>query len=382
MQRAFARACFTTLVVLLMGLTGCSERESIHRQGHPNVFVLVVDGIPADAIGDDAGVWPSIEALAAEGARFESSLLPSMDAVSNRTTLLISQPPERHGVRGSDAVLQEEELTLAEVFAQRGFATAALSDIDVLETPRGLTQGFESVETNGSLTSAVADWLEGWKREAEKRAFLLYVHTKVRGTPAETDGRIDDLVRLVRSVEGPNQTVIAMTSTQTPRMNATRIPQEEDTGVPLVFRFPPRLAPGAVHADDARAMDLGPTLMMLAKVRRPERYGFPHTAYSFAMRDLVEVLVGIPRGIPMTVTGEGMVNGERVRWMRLREYRIVRRTASDGTVHHTLYQTSEDPEETTDLTASDPLRSTTYAKKLDAWLGICERWAPASSDVP
>ena len=359
---------------------GCPERQRDDRLQTPNLLLIVVDGLRADAIGLGAdSTTPAIERLAQEGARFATSTLPSTDPLSNRVSLHTSLPAEKHRVRAEAPVLESSALTVAEVFEERGLATAAFGDVEFLHTPLGLDQGFETFEyidpAGRALTSRVEQWLDLWAQEERPRSFFLYVHTSVgenEGARERADQQIEQLLAAVEDVETPNETVVVLTSTQTGPLDGSRLPLEADLAAPLIFHHPKRLAPGVVHDDVARGMDLGPTLMMLARVRRPDDFGFTHPAYSLAMRDLVEVLVGVPLDVEMTVAGVGRVGEDEVHWLRLGDWRLVRRTRPDGAIQHNFYDTSEDPGQLDDRFEEEPQRARMHAQRLDAWLAICE----------
>ncbi len=368
----------------------CAEREEEKKPPHPNVFVLVVDSLRADRLGREPSLTPALDRFASQGARFEASTLATTDPVASVVTLLTSVPPEQHRVRGNDLALSSEALTIPEVMAERGFATAAFVRSDLFNGRRGLGQGFESIQRvdvgsaqAGAFAQPVKMWLDAWQREDSARPFLVYVHTALSGATdtlgdydravAEADARAGELIALVDKLTSLNDTLVVVTSTRSHAAEDAVASSSADLTVPLVFRLPSRLAPGAVHAHIARTMDLGPTLTMLAKVRRPDAFGFAHSAYSLAMRDLVEILVGVPRDTPMTVTGESESEDEQLQWLRLGDYRLVRRVAAeDAPERFTFFNVANDPNEDEDLYSSETQRARMYAHKLRAWRAICE----------
>ncbi|MDP6979706.1 MAG: sulfatase-like hydrolase/transferase [Myxococcota bacterium] len=367
----------------------CAESEEIKKPAHPNVFILVVDSLRADRLGREPAATPALDRLANEGARFETSTLATTDPVASVVTLLTSLPPEQHGVHGSDLALSSEALTIPEVLAERGFATAAFVREDLFSGQRGLGQGFESVERidaasadDSAYVKPVARWLADWKRDDSARPFFAYVHTALPAAAdsadaydravARADARAGELIALVDDLQSLNDTVVVVTSTRSHAFRNADAPSSVELAVPLVFRMASRLAPGAVHADIARTMDLGPTLMMLAKVRRPDAFGFTHSAYGLAMRDLVEILVGVPRDLPVMVTGEGHHGDMMLQWLQLGDYRLVRHTDSGAAERFTFYDIANDPNETEDLIESEAQRGSMFVHKLRAWRSIVE----------
>lgn len=375
MARMHQRRKSRGLLCALVLLAGCADEPEAPALAHPNVFLLVVDDIAADEVGRTQARFPALETLAAQGARFHSSVLASTDLTANLVTLLTSIPPAQHRVIGQSAALAEEAKTLAEVFAHRGFATAAFTDAALEADARGLLQGFEKrgkVENAGEAIAGAAAWLDRWSESAPLRPFFLYLHVATGSAgQAASDPRIREALALVNDLPGPNETIVALTGTRSPNLDPARPPSERALSVPLMVRFPSRLADGVVHEHRARTMDVGPTLLMLAAVRRPEDYGFDHPAFSLAMHDLVEILVGVPRGVAMTRAGEGRLGDDILLWLRLRDHRLMRRIAPDGTVSHALFDVTKDPDEETDLSAQESQRTSVYVQKLDAWQALC-----------
>ncbi|MCP4038522.1 MAG: hypothetical protein GY733_16395 [bacterium] len=119
--------------------------------------------------------------------------------------------------------------------------------------------------------------------------------------------------------------------------------------------------------DLARTMDLGPTIMMLARVRRPDAFGFGHPARGIEMRDLTEVLVGVPPDLPFITASHG-ADGSRS--LRQGPYKLIRKAGSAQGDPYDLFNFELDPEERNDLFEAEPRRTAVYVKKLSGWLGI------------
>ncbi|MBW2293731.1 MAG: sulfatase, partial [Deltaproteobacteria bacterium] len=371
---------------------------------------------------------PFLDRLAREGARFEHAVAPSSRSLPSLVTLLTALPPEQHGVVRADLALDDSALTLAEVLADRGFATAAFVTGPELAATRGLAQGFETyVETRverqvedqsenatpasvGGLTQSVTgpnEWLNEWDQSGRRAPFLLFVHLPLltRGdefppTPTEemrgpenpgpteieraiaryddairrADHELGQIVQLLDSLELRQETLVIVTSNhgeeflERGNLGHGRTLYGESVRVPLIVRFPSRLDAGKVIPEPARLMDIGPTVMMLARVRRPLEFGFLHEAYGFSMRDLTELLLGEPSGRNVVLPGD---LAEKFQSLRLGSYKLIRNLALDEPERYEYFNLDLDPDELNDIFESERKRAGFMIKQLDAWREIC-----------
>ncbi len=112
----------------------------------PNVLLVTLDTTRADRIGAygraRAGT-PALDALAAEGIRFERAYTAIPLTLPSHATILTGLYPPAHGVRDNGLfVLSPEVTTLAEILAARGWATGAAIGGFPLLARFGLAQGF------------------------------------------------------------------------------------------------------------------------------------------------------------------------------------------------------------------------------------------------
>jgi arylsulfatase A-like enzyme/predicted Zn-dependent protease len=110
------------------------------------VLIVTLDTARADRFsyaGPSPVTTAACDAVAAEGAAFLAAVAPSPITLVSHASLLTGQNPPTHGVRNNgDFALGPEALTLAEMFADRGWATAAFVGASVLDSRYGLDQGF------------------------------------------------------------------------------------------------------------------------------------------------------------------------------------------------------------------------------------------------
>ena len=99
---------------------------------------------------------PTLDSLAARGARFSHATTPVPTTLPAVTSLLTGLYPTRHGVRDNGAFrLPEEQLTLAEVLHGQGYETAAFIAAFVLDRQFGLAQGFDQFDDLDAVRAGV-----------------------------------------------------------------------------------------------------------------------------------------------------------------------------------------------------------------------------------
>ena len=95
----------------------------------PNVVLIVVDSLRADALGcygEKPSPSPAIDRLAADGVLFERVVARASWNLPSVSSLVTSTPPWVHG-QGAPASGTEQVATLAEIFAGAGYRTGAFS---------------------------------------------------------------------------------------------------------------------------------------------------------------------------------------------------------------------------------------------------------------
>jgi arylsulfatase A-like enzyme len=165
------------LAALLAG--GCARRHA------PSILVVTVDTLRADALGAH-GARPSrtprLDALAAESTVFERAAAPMPLTRPSHFSILTSRYPREHGVVNNRIALPETELTLAEIFAEHGYRTAAFVGVSLLAPGSGFEQGFETVgaprpgDRERPAEAVVVEAL-GWLESlGANERFFLWVH--------------------------------------------------------------------------------------------------------------------------------------------------------------------------------------------------------------
>jgi arylsulfatase A-like enzyme/Tfp pilus assembly protein PilF len=134
---------------------------------------------------------PNIDALAAQGARFERAYTPVPVTLPAHTAIFTGTYPPLSGMHDfSGNKLSASQTTLASVLKQNGYATAAVIGSAVLDSRFGLNQGFDfyydhfdfnrlqesnlqEMERPGNV---VADIALDWLGKNYKTSFFLWMH--------------------------------------------------------------------------------------------------------------------------------------------------------------------------------------------------------------
>jgi arylsulfatase A-like enzyme len=193
-----ARRARSQLVRLATGLlccsaAACSGSEDDTAPARPNILLVSIDSLRPDHLGCygyERDTSPVLDELAARGVRFDQAVSPTSWTLPAHATLFTGLPPEGHGLRVDATALSDEAVTLAEVLADAGYATAAFVGGPFLRTMYGMDQGFEVYDesvvkefrasqkgaTSPRLVGLTTDWLDDWERRDEPAPFFVFLH--------------------------------------------------------------------------------------------------------------------------------------------------------------------------------------------------------------
>jgi arylsulfatase A-like enzyme/Tfp pilus assembly protein PilF len=168
-----------------------------------NVLFFTLDTTRADHIGCYGYPLiktPNIDGLAAEGILFQNATAQSPLTLPSHSSMFTGSYPFFHGVRDNGGFyLEEDQVTLAEVLRQAGWATSAFIGAFVLDSRWGVDQGFDYYYDNfdfakykkisldsvqregGEVIKAFFEWFE---KNAPPR-FFSWIHLYDPHTPYE-----------------------------------------------------------------------------------------------------------------------------------------------------------------------------------------------------
>jgi arylsulfatase A-like enzyme len=140
----------------------------------PNVLLLAIDSLRADAVFGGHIETPNLDRYAAAGASFRQCVSTTTSTTPSFSSILTGCYPPKHGVRGLQGYrLRSDLMTMAEAFAAGGYQTHAEATGPLLKET-GILRGFEDArhrqgykvpfmnwrdEVAGRMASYVDPWL-------------------------------------------------------------------------------------------------------------------------------------------------------------------------------------------------------------------------------
>ncbi len=380
----------------------------------PNVVVVTLDTTRADHLGayGYGGVrTPVLDGLARRGALFEqcASVVPL--TLPSHCTIFTGVYPTFHGVRvNGNTALSEEQTTLAEVMAGRGYACGAFIGAFVLDGRWGLKQGFEYYDDRFDLKkykqldlgtvqrpgNQVVDAALSWLEERKAKPFFAWVHLYDPHAPYEPpepyfsqykggglvglyDGEIafmdEQIGRIVAWLERnglERRTVLVLVGDHGEGLGSHG---ESGHGyfiydyaahVPLIVVTPFKEAGGIRVASQVSTVDLFATVLGLAKIPVPERA---------QGRSLLPLLFGAAGGRKDSAYCESLAPNIQYGWAPLRALRTVQYKFISAP-RLELYDLEQDPGETVNLIESRAPVGRDLKTRLDRLVEETGRGAP------
>ena len=354
------------------------------------VVLVTIDTLRADHVGCYGAAQastPTLDSLAARGARFETAISPAPLTLPSHATLLTALDPPEHGVRNNGSYRLRDVPTLAERMAEAGFGTAAFVSAFVLDRRFGLARGFDHYDDRlgvrdeeigvaarpaGQTIDSALAWLEG----APKR-FFLFVHLYDPHFPYEPpephrsrqlgrlyDGEISyadaELGRLLAAVDArfpDGRSLVVITADHGESLGEHGEPTHAFTLYDATQRVPlllsgPGVPAGVVVSQLVRLADVMPTLLELAGLPAP---------LGVTGASLLPTLLGTPGAEPPVAWVETLATQLQLGWspvlgVRTAEHKYLRAPSPE------LYELASDPGETRNLAAQQP----ELAARLDA----------------
>ncbi len=303
-----------SILVLTLLFYACGEQRSglgvlprgVNAAGL-NLVVVTLDTTRADRIGCYGAKdvkTPSLDALAARGARFDAAVAPMPLTLPAHCTLFTGLLPGAHGVRANGGFkLGAEHVTLAEVLKERGFATGGFVSAFVLDHRWGIAQGYDRYFDDFDLKqdeklsmgeiqrpgNETLDKALEWIRGVKDHRFFAWVHLYDPHAPydppepyksqyatrpydgeiAWTDSLVGRLVDELKQLDLTKKTVIAVIADHGESLGEHGehghgyFVYEQVTHIPFILATPYSKAHGRVVDAVVRTIDVAPTLLDL-----------------------------------------------------------------------------------------------------------------------
>jgi len=202
-MRAAPRSSWRPLWIgaLSLSLLACADTPPLDPPPDPppNIIFILVDTLRVDAMGAFGGsgdAMPFIDGLADRAYVFEDAISSSPWTGPSVASLFTSRHQSQHGITTFSSLLRPEEVTLAEILAERGYATGGFSANWLIRGKAGYGQGFDHFVANrgrgprfrrrteaAQKTSRRAlDWIDGLSTDSPQPVHV-YLHLMDPHTP-------------------------------------------------------------------------------------------------------------------------------------------------------------------------------------------------------
>ncbi len=394
-RRCLAWICAGSIVAI--AAAACSDQPPAPAPApQPRHLVLItIDTLRADRVGAYGYArarTPRIDALASRGARFEHAYATAPITLTSHASLMTGRYPPGHGARHNGVTVDPRVPTLADTLAKAGYVTAAFVGAFPLDHRFGLSKGFATYgdrmprRADGGLANerpgrdvvaeAVA-WLDVHRNE---RRFL-WVHFFEPHAPygnprsgrsiadrydddvAEADVQVGKIVDALGPDAATSLIVVASDHGEAfgehGEVSHSLFVYDTTLRVPLVIAGPsivPRTIAGPVSL-----VDVVPTVMKLLDIRGVDADGI----------DLTPAMSG--ETMPdRSLYAESFAPLLDFGWAPLRSIRSQGVKYIDAPKPE-LYDVARDPDETRDVSVSDPARVATLREQV-------QRYTPASAN--
>ncbi|MBY0274263.1 sulfatase [Candidatus Binatia bacterium] len=309
----------------------CTNDGARSVPARPSVLLVTIDTLRADhvsAYGYARKTSPQLDALAADGALFETAYAASSATGPSHATLFTARHPLAHGVVCNGVVLDASIPTIASLLSDAGYRTAAFVSSYPVASKFGLSHGFAhydqdfgtsggtmksrrwqrergdagALDRRGAVTvDAASAWLEQQKDGAP---LLVWVHlfdphapysppapydaSFLTADPSQHQREIDlydgeiryadeQLGRLVAAFDRTTggRGLVVVTSDHGEGLwehgygGHNRDVWEEEVRIPLVVRWRGKVEPGRRVAEPVHLVDVLPTVVAAAGIAPP-----------------------------------------------------------------------------------------------------------------
>jgi len=377
-----------------------------------NVILITIDTLRADHLetyGYTRIRTPEINKLAQRGAVFEHAVASSPLTLPSHASILTGTFPVFHGIQDNAGFsLSEDQLTLAEILSESGFATGAFVGSFVLDSRFGLDQGFDLYLADFQLTGMeiiapgyiqrkaekVMDYATRWMKEqlSTGQPFFSWIHLYDPHAPydppspfstlypdrlydgeiAYVDSVLENLGEFLREADIEEDTMLVLTSDHGESLGEHGekthgyFIYEATQHVPLIWVTPDGSLAGKRVADTVGTVDIAPTVLQLLDIQVPP---------VMQGEGLVPILLDEERG-SREVYAEIHYPRLHFGWSELRSiyrfpYKYIEAPRPE------LYDLDKDPGETNNLVGTH----STLARSLhDALMGLVKERSSKSSE--
>lgn len=180
LQRIVRTAALVAASVLLVSACAKPSAPDLPHEPHP-VIIVDIDTLRASQLGCygyERDTSPNIDRFATEAVQFAWAFSQAPNTGPSQSSILSGLYPSTHGNIGDEDRLSPEVVTMAEVFRDHGYTTAAFIDGGYMSALWGVDQGFDLYEDNrGGGLRVIGPKVKSWLDEHYQENFLLLLHT-------------------------------------------------------------------------------------------------------------------------------------------------------------------------------------------------------------
>ena len=380
----------------------------------PNVVLISLDTTRADRLGcygDSGASTPAIDGLAAGGVLFSQAAAPAPLTLPSHSSIMTGLYPTYHGVRlNGTAALGQNQTTLAEVFADRGYQTGAFVGAFVLDRRWGLNQGFATYDDQFDLKkfkhldlaavqrpgSEVMDAAFAWLERHRNVPFFTWIHLYDPHTPydppepfrsqftsrgpaglydgeiAYADRQVGRLVSWLAGAGLDDRTLVVVVSDHGEGLGSHGegthgyFVYDYAVRVPFIVRTPFDELEGVRVDTQVSLVDVFPTVLALAGIEpREQVHG----------RSLLPLMFGREDAEPAHAYSESMAPNLQYGWSPLRSLRTPRYKLIQAP-RLELYDLQADPAEATNVFTQHRAVAARMTKELERIVEHTSRDAP------
>ena len=346
-----------------------------------NVLLITVDTLRADHLGcyGYSGIQtPRIDGLARAGIQFNQAYTPVPITLPSHTTIMTGQYPIQTGVRDNGTFrVSEKSSTLAEIFHQQGYRTAAFVSAYVLDSRYGLNQGFDyyddTLNPKGQVmfldsersAEQVTQSALSWIGQNAGSSFFTWIHYydphasyhppspfaeqyadhPYDGEIAYTDHWIGVLLDRLKSLGVLDNTLVVLTADHgeglgehNEKTHAIFI-YDATLHVPLILCYPKKLTKAKRIEEFVRTLDIMPTILSIVGIPTPPSCaGVDLTEIIQGKKDTLGLILYCATLYPQINHGWSPLEG-----IRTRDWKYIRAPKSE------LYHLAQDPSELNNL---------------------------------
>ena len=340
------------VVGILTGAVGVLSAQQSRR----NLVLITLDTVRADRVGAygyESAQTPALDRLAREGVRFADATSQAPLTGPAHAALLTGMYPGRFGILDNAAApLPAEAVSLAEILKSAGYRTAAFVGSFILDRPYGFGQGFDDFDssfdrfdasnklqarrTADQVLQPATAWLA---RRSAEGPFFMWVHFYDAHSPydspssfrqkfpgraydgaiAYVDAAVDRLLEQLRARGSLERTVVVAIGDHGESLGEHGEAEhgvllyDSTLQIPWIMRLPGRHQAGRVISEQARTIDLVPTVLDLLGVPTPR---------PLDGENLMPVIGGRARRDPPASYAETFYPKLHFGWSELRSLRV------------------------------------------------------------